>query len=244
MGDRILEVGGAGIEGADAKVRALMNNMVNSETPGYRKTDVVIKSFPTYLDEARVRSSTQVPQIEGTYYNQSPGTLLRTGNSTDLAIGGEGFFVVETPGGDGYTRDGRFTLDKEGRLVTVSGNYPVVGAGGPITVAPGSSVDFKVDGKVRVNDYDVNTIKIVKFEDLTALKPINGSVFKAEGRPNIETIESPRIISGYVETSNVNIIEEMMNLIYLSKVYGLDAKIVSNRDAMLSKAMEIGKPAQ
>jgi len=58
VGDKILEVGGAGIESADAKVKALMNNMVNSETPGYRKSDVVIKSFPTYLEEAQRRSST------------------------------------------------------------------------------------------------------------------------------------------------------------------------------------------
>lgn len=244
MGDRILEVGGAGIEGTDAKVRALMNNMVNSETPGYRKSDVVIKSFPTYLEEAHARSSTQVPQIEGTYYNQNPGTLLRTGNKTDLAIGGSGFFVVETPQGEGYTRDGRFTLDREGRLVTVSGNYPVIGLGGQIMVAPGSDVEFASDGKVRVKDDIVNTVKVVKFEDLSVLKPLSGSIFQAAGRPNIETVESPRVVSGYVEASNVNIIEEMMNLIYLSRVYGIDAKIVSNRDAMLSRAIEMGKPAQ
>jgi len=244
VGDKILEVGAAGIEGADAKVKALMNNMVNSETPGYRKSDVVIKSFPTYLEEAQRRSSTQVPQIERSYYNQTPGTLLRTGNKTDLAIGGEGFFVIETLQGEGYTRDGRFTLDQEGRLVTASGNYAVMGLSGPIIINPGDEVEFSGDGRIRVKGVEVNTIKIVKFEDMSVLSPVTGSIFKAGTEARIETNQTPRIVSGYVEASNVNIIEEMMNLIYLSRVYGIDSKIVSNREAMMSRAIEMGRPAQ
>jgi flagellar basal-body rod protein FlgF len=244
MGDKILEVGGAGIEGADAKVKVLMNNMVNSETPGYKKSDVIIKSFPTYLDAAQKRSSTQIPRVEGVFYDQNPGTLLRTGNNTDLAIGGEGFFVVKTPQGEGYTRDGRFTLDQDGRLVTSAGSYPVMGTAGPITVNPGDKVEFSSDGKMRVNGSEENAIQVVKFADKTALTPISGSVFKAKGTPKMEFDESPRIVSGYVEASNVNIIEEMMNLIYLSRVYGIDSKIVSNRDSMMGKAVTMGSPTQ
>jgi flagellar basal body rod protein FlgG len=244
VGDKILEVGGAGIEGADAKVKALMNNMVNSETPGYRKSDIVIKSFPTYLEAAQKRSSTQVPQIEGTYYNQTPGTLLRTGNKTDLAIGGEGFFVVETPQGEGYTRDGRFVLNRDGNLVTTAGNYPVKGISGPIVVNPGDEVEFSGDGKMRVNGVETGTIKVVKFEDLTALTPVTGSLFKASDQAQMEINQTPRIVSGYVEASNVNIIQEMMNLIYLSRVYGIDSKIVSNRETMMTKAITLGQPSQ
>ena len=244
MGDKILEVGGAGVQGADAKVKALMNNMVNSETPGYKKSDVVIKSFPTYLEEAQLRSSTQVPQIQSIHYDQTPGTLLRTGNKTDLAIGGEGFFVIDTPQGEGYTRDGRFALDQEGKLVTASGNHPVMGLSGPIMVNPGDDVEFSGDGKIRVKGVEVNTIKIVNFDDTSALTPINGSIFKANAQAQMEINQAPRIVSGYVEASNANLIEEMMELIYLSHVYGLDAKIVSNREAMMSKAIEMGNPSQ
>lgn len=244
MGDKILEVGGAGIEGAEAKVKALMSNIVNSETPGYKKSDVVIKSFPTYLDEAQKKSSTQIPVIEGVHYSQTPGTLLRTGNMTDMAIGGDGFFVVETPKGTAYTRDGRFTLDQDGKLVTVAGNYKVIGMSGPIIVSPGDEVEFSGDGKVRVNGAEVNAIKVVKFNDTSALTPMNGAVFMASDKAEIEVNQSPRIVTGYVEASNVNVIEEMMNLITLSRIYGIDSKIVSNRDAMMAKSLTMGAPAQ
>lgn len=244
MGDRILEVGGAGIEGADAKVKAMMNNMANSETPGYKKSDVVIKSFPTYLEEARVRSSAQVPYVESMHYNQTPGTLLNTGNNTDLSIGGRGFFSIETPQGECYTRDGRFVLDQDGKLVTVAGNYPVIGLGGPIVVDPGSKVNFSSEGKVLVNGVVVNTVKVVQFADQSQLLPVSGSVFQATPQAVSEINETPSLVSGYVEASNVNIIEEMMNLIYLSHAYAADTKIVSNREAMLTRALEMGRPAQ
>jgi flagellar basal-body rod protein FlgF len=244
LNDKILEVGGAGIEGADAKVKAMMNNIVNAETPGFRKSDVVIKSFPTYLDEAQQRSSTQIPRVESTTYSQIPGTLLRTGNKTDLAIGGEGFFAIDTPQGECYTRDGRFTLDSNGKLVTVSGNFAVKGLSGQIVVNPGDDIDFSVDGKVLVNGQEINTIKIVKFDNISDLTPVNGSTFKASDQAESEINQTPRIVNGYVEASNSNIIEEMMNMIYLSRVYGIDSKIVSNREAMMSKAIEMGRPAQ
>jgi flagellar basal-body rod protein FlgF len=241
VADRILEVGAAGIEGADEKVKALMNNMVNAETPGYRKSDVVIKSFPTYLEEAQKRSSTQVPKIQGTYYDQKPGTLLRTGNKTDVALGGTGFFVVQTPNGDGYTRDGRFTMDANGRLVTVAGNYPVMGLEGPIMVTPGTNIEFAGDGKIMVDGAEINTLKVVDFDDTSKLKPITGSIFQASNDTASEINPNPRIVDGYVEASNVNIIEEMMDLMYLSRVYAVDSKIVSTRDTMFSGAIEMGK---
>jgi len=244
VADKILEVGGAGIEGMDAKVKAMMNNMVNSETPAYRKSDVVIKSFPTYLDEATQRSSTQIPVIEKTFYDQTPGTLIRTGNQTDVAIGGDGFFVVQTPSGMGYTRDGRFALDQDGNLVTVAGNYQVLGLEGPITVVPGSNIEFSGDGKIMVKNEKIGTIRVANFGDKSELEPLSGSVFTAKSEASLTMNQNPRVVSGYVEASNVNIIDEMVNMMYLSRIYNIDAKIVSNREAMLSRAMDIGKPAQ
>jgi flagellar basal body rod protein FlgG len=243
MVDKILEVGGAGIDGADAKVRALMNNIVNSETPGYKRSDVVIKAFPTYLEQANIRSSTQVPQVQGTYYDQTPGPLLRTGNSLDVAIGGDGFFSVMTPQGERYTRDGRFTLDQSGKLITTAGNYPVMGLGGQVMVQPGSKVNFTSEGKVMVDGVEVNTLKVIKVADTAKLKPITGSLFSADSA-EMTINDAPRLVSGYVETSNSNIIEEYMNMIYLNRIYSTDSKIVANRETMFTRALDMGRPAQ
>ncbi len=244
MVDKILEVGGAGIEGADAKVKALMNNVVNSETPGYRKSDVVIKAFPTYLEQAQVRSSTSVPQIEGVHYDQTPGTLLRTGNNLDVAIGGEGFFAVQTPQGERYTRDGRFVLDQNGRLLSVAGDYPVMGLGGPIMVQPGDKIEFTNEGKVMVNGQEMNTLKVVNFNDTSSLLPVTGALFKADDNAQIAINDAPRIVSGYVEASNSNVIEETMNLIYLNRLYQTNAKVVTSRETMFTRALDMGRTAQ
>jgi flagellar basal-body rod protein FlgG len=244
MSDPILEVGGAGIESTDAKVKVLMNNMVNSETPGFRKADAVVKSFPTYLDEAQGRSTTQIPKVETIRYDQTPGTLLRTGNKLDVAIGGDGFFVVETPSGRGYTRDGRFTLDRDGNLVTTAGNYPVVGEGGPISIPPGSEVEITGSGEMVVNGVREDQLRVVGFKDPSSLDPMSGSIFKATARSNDMIIDTPRVIQGYIETSNVNMVDSMMELVYLSRIYGLNTKIISNRDVMLSRAIEMGRPSQ
>lgn len=244
MSDPILEVGAAGIESTDAKVKVMMNNMVNSETPGFRKAETVIKSFPTYLEEAQNRSATQVPKVETVRYDQTPGTLLRTGNKLDMAIGGDGFFVVETPSGKGYTRDGRFSLNKDGNVVSVAGNYPLVGEGGPITISPGSKIEITQTGEILVDGIRQDQVRVVNFEDPSALDPISGSLFKATANAREEIEGVPRILQGYVETSNVNMVDSMMELIYLSRIYGIDTKIIANRDTMLTRAIQMGQSAQ
>ena len=113
MTDRILEIGEAGLETTDEKVKKLMDNMVGAQVPGYRKSDVVVRSFPLELQSAqqRLSSSASKPMVEGTFYNNIHGALIKTDNQLDLALGSDGFFVVSGSWGEGYTRDGRFHLD-------------------------------------------------------------------------------------------------------------------------------------
>ena len=103
MTDKIFEIGDSGIEAAEERAKSLMNNMVNAETPGYRKSDVTVKAFPLELEAAEARQKGKIgpmaPKVEGAYYSHAPGALVRTGNDTDLAIGGDGFFVIEGPFG-------------------------------------------------------------------------------------------------------------------------------------------------
>jgi len=245
MTDRILEIGQAGLESTDQKVRKLMDNLVNSEVPGYKKSEAVVRGFPLALDAANQKLNLTKPQVEDSFYNTIQGALVKTGNPLDCALGSDGYFVVAGPWGDGYTRDGRFQLDNEGRLLTVAGNFPVMGKGGPIMVTPGAQVEIDQLGEVKIEGVVVDQLLVSRPERQDALESLNGSIFKKrDNMSTLLTIDNPRIVQGYVETSNVNVIEEMMEMIYLERAYNLDTKIVTMRDASLTRAMELGKATQ
>ena len=185
------------------------------------------------------------PQVESGYYDHAPGALIRTGSPTDIAIGGDGFFVIGAPWGEGYTRDGRFTLDKEGQLVTVSGNYPVLGEQGPIVLPAGSRMDVSPAGEVKVDGAVVDKIRLVTVADKKMLEPVSGAIFRvvaSEGQ--IEEVLSPKVIQGYIESSNVRMVDEMMNLVMVSRLYGINVKLVQTRDGNLARALEMGRPTQ
>ena len=242
MSDGILELGSAGLDSTDQRVRKLMDNIVNSEVPGYKKSDVVITAFPQLLEQASQKIATMKPQADSTYYNHLNGALVKTGNQLDLALGSDGFFVVNGSWGEGYTRDGRFLLDNEGRLLSMVGNYPVSGQNGAIVVTPGSKVEFSQQGDVIVDGSVVDRIRVIDTENKQNLVSINGSFFKVSSNAvNISEVADPRVIQGYVEASNVNIVDSMMEMIYLERQYNINTKVVSTRDGMLGKAMELGK---
>jgi flagellar basal body rod protein FlgG len=245
MTDRILEIGSAGLESTDQKVRKLMDNMVGSEVPGFKKSDAVVRSFPLELHAAEQRISSMKPQVEGSFYNNIQGALIKTDGKLDLALGSDGYFVLAGPWGEGYTRDGRFSLDRDGRILSVAGNYPVMGESGPIIITPGSDVEFTEVGEIKVDGVVVDRIRVVQPEGKDALESLNGSIFKKSGSYAVMTdVEGPRIIQGYIEASNVNIVDQMMETIYLERIYNLNTKIISSRDANLARAMELGRATQ
>lgn len=239
--DPILNIGAAGLESSEEKVKALMNRMVNAETPGFKSSDVVIRSFPLELEAAQRRVDSMAPRVTGTYYNYLPGALIKTGRRTDLALGADGFFVVMCPWGEGYTRDGRFIINKDGQLVSVAGGYPLVGQSGPLSVDPTSKIDITQEGEIKVDGVIIDRIRVVNFPNKQDLESVNGVVFKDPNNILIPSeVEAPRIVQGYIEASNANVIEQMMELVYLSKLYSLNSKIVQTRDTALSRAVQMG----
>jgi flagellar basal-body rod protein FlgG len=248
MADRILEIGSAGLEVSDQRVKKLMDNLVNSQVPGYKKSEAVVRGFPLELEAASQKLTSQQslgslkPQVEGSFYNHIQGALVKTGGKLDLALGSDGYFVVAGPWGEGYTRDGRFQLDRDGRLLSVAGNFPVLGQGGPIVTSPGAEVEFTQNGDIKVDKVTVDRIRVVLPEKADALESLNGSLFKKSNSFSIlQEVENPRVIQGYVETSNVNVVDQMMEMILLEKIYTINSKLISTRDANLTRALELGR---
>jgi len=245
MADRIFEIGSAGLASSDQRVKKLMDNLVNSQVPGYKKSEAVVRGFPLELEVASQKLTPVKPQVEGSFYSHIQGALVKTGGKLDLALGSDGYFVVVGPWGEGYTRDGRFQLDRDGRLLSVAGNFPVLGQAGPIVASPGAEVEFTQNGEIKVDKVTVDRIRVVIPEKTDALESLNGSIFKKTNAFSIlQEVESPRVIQGYVETSNVNVVDQMMEMILLERIYSINSKLISTRDANLSRALELGRPTQ
>ncbi len=249
MTDRILEIGQGALETSDLKVKAMMQNIVNAQTPGYKKEDLSIKAFPSYLENATnkiEKTDSLVPRAAGVFTSYQQGPLQKTGNSTDIALGGSGFFVLQGPDGEIFTRDGRFTLDEEGKLISVSGHYPVLGQGGQINIVPGAKLDISQSGKILVDEVETDKLKVVEIDNTQKLETKNHTFFSLpkNASNSYSEIESPRVLQGFVEASNVSIMDEMMNMVSLSQIYNINTKVVQARDASLSRALEMGKPSQ
>ncbi|MBU1027186.1 MAG: flagellar hook basal-body protein [Candidatus Margulisbacteria bacterium] len=242
MTDRIFEIGKAGLDSADQRVRKLMDNMVSARVPGYKKAETVTRGFPLELEAASKRISAMKPAVETSYINTQPGALIKTDGKLDMALGSDGYFVLSAPWGDGYTRDGRFQLDRDGRMLSVAGNLPIQGEAGPIIVTPGAQVEFTQTGEIMVDGIMVDKLRVVKPESKDTLETLNGSLFKKKDPFAVMlSVENPRVIQGYVESSNVSVIDLMMEMMELEKTYSLNTQVIKSRSESLARGNELGR---
>lgn len=168
--------------------------------------------------------------------NFEQGQLHSTGNSFDLALRGKGFFSIETPEGERYTRGGDFTKDAEGYLVTKEG-YRVLGEAGYINIQ-GSNIIINESGEVFSDSERIDRLKLVDFSDYQVLrKEGNGLIRIEEGMEAEMTAAEATLQQGFLESSNVDSVKEMVAMLTVLRAYEANQKIIKIHDEMLGKAV-------
>jgi len=239
---------GSGMLAETTRTDVIANNLANVNTAGYKKDIAVCKDFRSMLIQ-RINDGPNRPTIGslgvGAVVDEvatihTTGGMRQTGNKYDLAIEGAGYFVIETPAGERYTRNGSFTRSSQGELVTQDG-YRVLGQGGAIQMGdPESKVYIAEDGRIFVDDAETNTLRIAVFADEKQLVKEGGSLFAPGAGQQADEAEVITVRDGYIENSNVNAVAEMVNLITAYRAYEINGKAVHAHDQMLDKAVNQG----
>ncbi len=224
------------------RLEMLANDVANVNTLGYKGERSVFR-MPQEDREPILASVDQVqtlspyaPPFE-TAIDFSQGALQQTGNPLDVAIDGDGFFSIETPDGQQYTRQGGFTVNSEGVLTTHDG-YPVLGEGGEITITQGT-VEIDSQGVIYVDGDEVGQLQIIDFEKRNQLMKVGNGRFVTTDPEAVQTRpENYTISQGFVETANVNPIRAMTEMIETSRIFDAYQKVIQSADEATGKSIK------
>lgn len=224
------------------RMEMVANNMANMNTAGYRAQEPL---FTSYLqrspgDDSAFRERLNFVTDFGRVHDFTPGPIKATSNPMDLAIDGEGFFVVNTADGPKYTRAGHFVLDEQGQLVTKEGLALLNTDDEPFFVAPNES-EFNVaqDGTVSTENGVIGQVKVVTFANPQRLQKVSGTLFSAPEDMVAEPVEQTKVAQGMVEGSNVNGIVEMTRMIDVQRSYMNAQNLVDQEHDRIRKSMDV-----
>lgn len=213
----------------------IANNLANVSSPGFKRDVVFTKELSKAQQRNAARKSDwQTPMIDQVYTGFEQGQLDKTGNPLDIALEGQGFFIFETGDGNNFlSRAGNLTVDSEGYLADSEGHL-LLGDAGPINVG-GGTVSVSESGQVEVDNSVVASIRVVDIEDKSILQKIGKTAFVipegTEPGPAVEVT----IRQGYLESSNVDVVKEMVSMIVSFRNFEADARAVQAQDDSLEK---------
>ncbi len=256
-----LYIARTGLDASQTKLNVISNNLANVSTNGFKRSSAIFEDL-IYQNVRQVGAASsgqsQIPtglqigtgtRVVSTARVHSQGNLQKTEGSLDLAINGEGFFQVLMPDGTiGYTRDGAFQKDSAGQIVTSNG-YPLQPA---INVPPDTiSITIGNDGLVSITQKgttgatQIGNIQLSTFVNPAGLESVGGNIYVETASSGTPTNNTPGtngagiVSQGYVETSNVNIVEELVSMIQAQRTYEINSKVISTSDQMLRKLGEL-----
>ena len=258
---RSLWISKTGMDAQQTQLDVVANNLANVGTTGFKRSRVAFEDLLYQnIRQAGANSSQQTQLPTGLQIGTgvrpvatprmfTQGNLQQTGNQLDLAINGQGFLQIQLPDGTtGYTRDGSFQLDPNGQLVTNAG-YPV--QPGVTIPANARSISIGRDGTVTVTlpgqtaPQQVGQLTLANFINPAGLEPLGGNVFAESaasgqsnvGAPNANGLGALR--QGFVEGSNVNVVEELVTMISTQRAYEMSSKAIQTSDQMLQRLTQL-----
>lgn len=228
---------------AETRMDRISNNLANVNTPGFKRDRTGFESLMAGNTNQVPQSTTADPimQKENLFIDYTPGSIAQTGNTLDLAIDGNGFFAVQTPGGLAYTRQGNFTVSRDGVLMTSDG-YPVQGGQGNVANLKGSQIEIDGNGKIIVDGAETGAIKLVDFPKPYNLKKVGSALFVPENSGAEPIASTAQIRQGHLEGSNVETVSEMVQMIQATRDYESYSKVIKGFDDMTNKTVnELGR---
>jgi flagellar basal-body rod protein FlgF len=221
----------------------IANNLANASTPGFKREAA---KFEEYVTQTRPAEGQKGPQSlsfvkdAGILRDSSQGTVEQTGATYDVALAGKGFFSVQTPAGMRYTRDGHFSLDANGNLVTSQG-FQVQGDGGAITITPNDGeINIAADGTISsvVNGVgnQLAKLKVTDFDDTRAMTKEGANLYSTT-----QTGKTPDIVTmrqGALEASNVQPVVEISHMIEVMRAYEATATLSKSQEDMMRQAID------
>lgn len=211
------------------------NNVANAGTTGFKKDRLFTKELGrAELRQIKTKSDWEQPMATNTFVDFEPGVFDRTGNPLDLAIDGDGFFTLQLPDGTtGITRAGSYEVNADG-VIQFPGGAILMGESGPIQVNNGK-ISIAATGEVDVDGFTVGKIVPVTVDDLTKLDKAGSSLFIVPQNVPLVPVTYSTVQQGYVEASNVDIVQEMVEMIISYREYEANAKAVQTQDESLQQ---------
>lgn len=256
----------SGAMAQNLKLETTANNLANINTPAFKKDQQVFREYLTAYEKSP--EVIQVPKVHasiesfydmqggdksyvdpiGTYTQFTQGSLKSTGNSLDVAIEGSGFFEVATPQGVRLTRSGSFSVDGLGQLVTKDG-YPILKKAEPgvapeeriIKINRSAQIGISASGEMTQNNEPVGKLSLVEVANNNVLQKEGQSLYSF--RPNqvaqVSPVANPNLHQGFIETSNVNIVQEMTDMIMATRLFESTQKAMQAYDTMADKLVNV-----
>jgi len=222
------------------EMTSVANNIANMNTHAYKRESMMFDDFlmRSKGGEAIMGDKLKFVRDVSQYRDLSEGSLEETGNSLDVAIHGDGYFVVETPQGNRYTRNGHFQLNNEGIVVTSDGHPVLTEEGDQISIqANDSRIDISRTGQIYTDGGEIGKLSIVNFENPQFLDKTSSTMYSSD-TPGTQ-VEQPHVIQGKLELSNVQPIIEMTRMIDVHRSYEKAKDLVGKEDERIKKALTL-----